>query len=140
RIDSETEIKQGGAAGREYVIATGRGLVRLRLMTQGARLYEASVSGSKAQVESQDATTFLDSYKTLAASDTTPGDGTEAKTEERRGGAVAKVIPGDLNAFVKTAVNDKRVAPLDVVGFKLVKKEYRDVPAEGGVLIGVQVG
>ena len=34
-IDSETEIKQGRVAGREYVIQTGQGLVVVRLYALG---------------------------------------------------------------------------------------------------------
>jgi S1-C subfamily serine protease len=59
----------------------------------------------------------------------------------RRPGAAAGLkISGDVYAFVQEAVRDKRLADVDVRGFTLSQKTYRDVCEEGGVLIGFQVG
>ncbi len=40
-----------------------KGQARLRVFAVGGRVYQASITGSKAQVESKDAETFLNSYK-----------------------------------------------------------------------------
>jgi hypothetical protein len=63
KISKEDDIKQGRVAGKEYVIETGKGLLRLRLYAAGGRVYRASVAGTKEQAGSKDADTFLDSYK-----------------------------------------------------------------------------
>jgi hypothetical protein len=51
----------------------------------------------------------------------------------------AKIIPGDRYAFIQAAVKEKRLADVNVTGFKL-GQEYRDVPQEGALLIGFQAG
>jgi hypothetical protein len=47
---------------------------------------------------------------------------------------------GDVFSFVQAAVQENRLTGVDVRGFQLGKDRYRDVPDEGGVLIGFQVG
>jgi hypothetical protein len=66
KVYDETEIKQGQAAGKEYVIHVGRSLARLRVFAQGRRLHRASVLGSKSRIVSKDADTFLESYQLSA--------------------------------------------------------------------------
>jgi hypothetical protein len=57
-----------------------------------------------------------------------------------RGSPAALKFSGDVFAFVQEAVRDKRLADVDIRGFTLSQKTYRDVCEEGGVLIGFQVG
>jgi hypothetical protein len=63
KVYDETEIKKGGATGKEYVVQVSRSLARLRVFASGRRLYRASVLGSKTNVASKDADTFLNSYQ-----------------------------------------------------------------------------
>jgi S1-C subfamily serine protease len=74
KVTGEKDIKQGLVPGKEYVIQTGRGLARLRLFAAGMRVYQATVAGSKAQVESKAADTFLGSYKLPEKVAATPPD------------------------------------------------------------------
>jgi hypothetical protein len=46
---------------------------------------------------------------------------------------------GDVHEFAQAAVQENRVADVDIRGFKIGNK-YRDVSNEGGILIGLQVG
>jgi hypothetical protein len=57
-----------------------------------------------------------------------------------RSSADAIKISGDVFSFVQTAVQENRLTDVDIRGFPLGKERYRDVPAEGGVLIGFQFG
>jgi hypothetical protein len=82
KVYDETEVKQGQAAGKEYVIQVGRSLARLRVFAQGRRLYRASVLGSKTHLASKDADTFLESYQ---PSSKTP----EKQADKRKGKADA---------------------------------------------------
>ena len=63
KVADEKDIKQGRVPGKEYQIALPKGAARLRVFAVGGRVYRASVIGSKEQVESKDAETFLNSYK-----------------------------------------------------------------------------
>jgi S1-C subfamily serine protease len=47
---------------------------------------------------------------------------------------------GDVFAFVGAAVQENRLTDVDIRGFQIGKDRYRDVPDEGGILIGFQVG
>jgi hypothetical protein len=145
RIENEKDVTMGRVKGKEYEIVTGQGEARLRLFAPGGRVYQAEVIGSKEQVTSADANTFLDSYKLPARATegaTSKGNptGDNAPAEEPRGGRLAKVIPGDPFAFVQAAVKDKRVGEVNVRGFTLTQKKYRDTLADGGILIGFDVG
>jgi hypothetical protein len=51
----------------------------------------------------------------------------------------AKILPGDPFAFIQAAVREKRLADVNVSGFK-IGQEYRDTPQEGAMLIGFQAG
>jgi hypothetical protein len=63
KVADEQDIKQGRVPGKEYQIAMPKGAARLRVFAVGGRVYRASVTGSKEQVESKDSETFLNSYK-----------------------------------------------------------------------------
>lgn len=63
KIAEQKDIKQGRVPGKEYQITMPKGQARLRVFAVGGRVYQASITGSKAQVESKDAETFLNSYK-----------------------------------------------------------------------------
>jgi hypothetical protein len=131
-IEKEKEIKQGRLTGREYLIMTGKSPARLRLFAFGSRIYRVMVLGTKEQVDSKDAETFLNSYQLPAAATV----GTKGKLPER----TALVIPGDMFAFLQAAVKEKRLAEVGISGFKLDKNHYQDCPVDGGLLIGFQVG
>jgi regulation of enolase protein 1 (concanavalin A-like superfamily) len=132
KVDEEKEIKLGTLTGKEYLVTTGQGKERLRLFLVGSRVLRVTVNGTKEQVESTEANVFLDSFRGPTAADKSPDD--------KAGSEVAKVIPGELFPFIETAVKEKRTKDVDIVGFKASKELYRDVPAEGGVLIGFEVG
>jgi len=74
KIDEEKDVEQGRLKGKEYTIITGQGQARARIFAMGHRVYEARVTGSKDQVASADADTFLDSYRS-------PGPGSATATE-----------------------------------------------------------
>ena len=132
KIDDEKEIKLGTLTGKEYLITTGQGQERLRLFLIGSRVLRVMVHGTKDQVESTEANTFLDSFRGPTVA--------EKKPDDKASGELAKVIPGEMFPFIQTAVKDKRTKDVDIAGFKLSKELYRDVPEEGGVLIGFEVG
>jgi hypothetical protein len=151
KIDEEKDIEQGTLTGKEYVISTGQGQARLRLFLVGSRVLRAMVHGTKEQVQSNDVNMFLDSYRGPTAPEKKPDDkaGGDApnkpdeapkKTDDKASLEAAKAIPGDMYAFIQNAVKDKKTKDIDIAGFKLSKKEYRDLPEEGGVLIGFEVG
>src|SRR5206468_3146235 len=121
--------------GKEYTIATARGLVRVRLFASGGLIYEATVIGTKEQVQAKEADLFLDSYKlTELATGNPPAD------PDKLADKAATVIPGDLFAYLESAVKEKRVAEAGLKGFTLTKNLYRESPEKGGILIGFNVG
>ncbi len=61
-ISKEKDVKQGRHPAKEYWVKTDKGLARIRLFTVGTHVYQAMVSGTRGQVESADAATFLDSF------------------------------------------------------------------------------
>jgi hypothetical protein len=79
KVNDEKDINQGRVPGKEYMIQTGRGLAKLRVFALGGFIYRVSVVGSKAQVESKDAETFLESYKLPERATTPPADKEKAK-------------------------------------------------------------
>jgi hypothetical protein len=62
-IADEKDIKHGRVAGKEYAIETRKGMARLRVFAVGGRVYRASIAGTKEQVQSKDADTFLALFK-----------------------------------------------------------------------------
>jgi hypothetical protein len=63
KVKEDKDIKQGRVPGKEYLIETRSGMARLQAYAAGGRLYQVSVLGTKEQIESKDAETFLGSYK-----------------------------------------------------------------------------
>lgn len=63
KVSGETEVKEGRVPGKEFVIEVGKTFSRCRVYQYVDRFFFMSVTGTKAQIESKDATTFLDSYK-----------------------------------------------------------------------------
>ena len=139
KITAEKEIKLGVVPGREYTIKTGQGMCQLRVFTAGSRMYLAVVTGTEKEIASKDAKTFLESYKLHKLLQGVPGDPAAAKGPTKAPPGAVKVFPGDAYAFIEQAIKDKRVADVDIQGFQLTKNTYRDVPPEGGILIGLQV-
>jgi hypothetical protein len=63
KVSGEKEISQGRVPGREFVIEARGSASRHRVYAFADRFFIMSVTGTKAQVEAKNATTFLDSYK-----------------------------------------------------------------------------
>jgi len=63
KASGEKEIKQGRVPGKEFSIESGDTVSRNRVFSWANRFFVVSVSGTKAQVMSKEATMFLDSYK-----------------------------------------------------------------------------
>jgi hypothetical protein len=63
KVSDEKDIKQGRVPGKEFVIETKEVVSRHRVYSFADRFFAVSVSGTKEQVTSKDATTFLDSYR-----------------------------------------------------------------------------
>jgi S1-C subfamily serine protease len=57
-----------------------------------------------------------------------------------KGSPNALTFTGDVFDFVQAAVTENRLAEVDVRGFPNPAGRYKDVPKEGGVLIGFQYG
>lgn len=57
-----------------------------------------------------------------------------------KGSPAALKITGDVFSFVAEAARENRLTDVDIRGFTLSKNTYRDICAEGGVLIGFQFG
>lgn len=121
----------------------GRGIV-LVYRFDGGRLV---VSGKVASVRIGYTLQNVDLRRTSAepeappaAPPASPAPPTPAAGGGGKGSPAALKVSGDVFAFVQAAVRDKRLADVDVRGFTLPGTTYRDVCAEGGVLIGFQVG
>jgi hypothetical protein len=63
KISSEKEVKQGNLPGKEYVFESDTKFTRLRMFVSDGSIYRAEMAGTKEQVESADAGTFMDSFK-----------------------------------------------------------------------------
>jgi hypothetical protein len=63
KASDEVEVKQGRVPGREFTVEAGKTFTRHRVYQYVDRFFIMSVSGTKDQVKSKDADTFLDSYK-----------------------------------------------------------------------------
>ena len=74
KVSEQSKITQGRVQGREYLIDGARDAARLRVYAFGGRIYVASVTGTRDQATSTDATTFLDSYKLPEKVTTPPKD------------------------------------------------------------------
>jgi hypothetical protein len=149
KIDEEKDVEQGRHKGKEYTVITGQGQARVRIFAVGHRVYEARVAGSKDETTSADADSFLDSFHPGSAGSTTPAAGgteksatpaPEPKTDERIASSIVRIIPRDMYGFLKQSVQDKRTVETEIAGFKLAKKQYQDVAADGGILIGFELG
>lgn len=55
-------------------------------------------------------------------------------------GPLLKVVTGDFFPTIRNAVNENRLADVDITGFKINSSYYRDTAEEGGVLVGLQLG
>jgi S1-C subfamily serine protease len=66
--------------------------------------------------------------------------GDESPKGGARGSRNAIKIKGDVYAFIQRAVDDNRLTDVDVRGYRLTRERYWDVLAQGGVLIGFEVG
>jgi len=60
------------------------------------------------------------------------------KKEDKSSGEIAKIIQGDMFAFIQERVKEKRVTDVDITGFKLSKDTYRSLE-EGGILMAFEV-
>lgn len=80
KIVDEKPIQQGRLSGKEIVIQTGTGLMRLRLLNSGTRYFLNSVAGSQQQVQGPDALTFLESFRLPA-----PGTTVQAPPPDQPG-------------------------------------------------------
>jgi len=56
------------------------------------------------------------------------------------GGGADRVIPGDQFVFVQQRVREKKLIDTGVAGMQMAKTSYRQIPTDGGILIGFQVG
>jgi hypothetical protein len=142
-VTGEQETRLGNAIGREYLIASGQGQARLRAYSTGTRIYHASVFGTPQQVQSVEANTFFDSFRLSGPAVPTnpnPGGQPPGPNAPPPAAAAGIKITGDVFAFVQEAVKDKRLAEVDVQGFKVVPERYRHTLEEGGLLIGFEVG
>jgi hypothetical protein len=63
KASDEKEIQQGRVPGREFVVQVEDGAHRYRVYAFADRFFFVVVKGTKKQVESKEADTFLDSYK-----------------------------------------------------------------------------
>jgi hypothetical protein len=112
KVNEEKEIKLGEATGKEYEIQVGRGMARLRVFARGGRLYRASVLGSKEQVSSKNADTFLESYKLSAPAPEAAADKEKAAkkpTEKPQGKADASGLKW-IGEAAKMEIPDAPVA------------------------------
>ena len=62
KISGQKPIKLGRLEGKEFLIERPKGVTRYRVYMFVNKYFMVSVTGTKAQVESKDALTFLDSY------------------------------------------------------------------------------
>jgi len=157
-VTGEQPIQLGGAQGREYMISSAQRQGRVRVYSQGNRIYSAAIMGSAQQVQSDEANTFLNSYKLSAppvASNPNPAQPNPAQPspaqpqpQPRRPGKGLAVPPAaagikfsdDVFAFAQAAVRENRVAESKILGFTLNKDRYRSTLDDGAVLIGFEVG
>jgi hypothetical protein len=49
-----------------------------------------------------------------------------------------QAIPGDMHAYIRKCVQENNLTDVDVQGFTLSKKTFREAPPEGAILIGFQ--
>jgi hypothetical protein len=85
KVSSEMDVKSGESNGKEYTIEAGKNMARLRAFARGGRLYRAAVTGSKAQVSSKDADTFLDSFKMATQVQAGAANASSDKDEGKKG-------------------------------------------------------
>ncbi len=85
--------------------------------------------------------TYTLSKVALRKTSANPGDLTGGDSSKGGGNSSANAIKftGNVHEFVQSAVQENRLADIDIRGFTLGSK-YRDVSSEGGVLIGFQAG
>jgi hypothetical protein len=63
KLGDDTEVKQRRVPGREFFVQTENTIYRHRVFAFADRFFVVSVIGTKEQVKSKEADTFLDSYK-----------------------------------------------------------------------------
>ena len=85
KVSSEMDVKSGESNGKEYTIEAGKNMARLRAFARGARLYRAAVTGSKEQISSKDADTFLDSFKMATQVQAGAANASPDKDEGKKG-------------------------------------------------------
>ena len=117
----ESDVRLGAVPGREYTIETGQGLAKARVFFFGSKVYLVEVMGKKADVESENATTFLNSFRSRAgmvAPPVEPGGGTPGAGG---GGDMAKAPDGKIMGGGGDTV-------------------FKDDAPEGGLLVGMEIG
>jgi predicted Zn finger-like uncharacterized protein len=67
KLSGEKSISQGRVPGKEFLVERAANISRYRVYMHLDKFYVAVVTGTREQVESEDATTFLDSYTIPAA-------------------------------------------------------------------------
>lgn len=64
KLIEQKEVAIGKVKGTEYMIETPKGFARFRLYGTSSIVYRVAIIGTKEQVNSKDAETFFDSFKT----------------------------------------------------------------------------
>lgn len=63
KVVSEKKVRLGTMPGKEYLIKTGTGYARFRLLGTGSQVFRLLVTGSKEHVYAKDAEIFLGTFK-----------------------------------------------------------------------------
>lgn len=121
KVTEETDIEKDRVKGKEYRIQAGRSLARLRAFARGGRLYRASVFGSKSQVDSKNADTFLESFQPSAKAP----DGAASKSADKgkeKADASSKADASDLKWVADAG---KMTIPDAPVAGKLLGEDFQ---------------
>jgi len=130
KVSQEQDIKEGLATGKEYTIETGQGSARLRVFARGGRLYRASVMGGKAQVDSKEADTFLESFKLSAKAPETTAEtppATPADKDKGKGTADSSGLKWLADASKMTVPDAPAAGKLLGADFKIDKAHFNGI-------------
>jgi hypothetical protein len=123
-VSAEMDIKEGTAPGKDYLIESAKVAARVRVFAQGGKLYRASVMGTKEQIASREADTFLQSFKLVGKTPDAPPATTGGQTAQEKPAAPA--LPGKAGTTGLKWVADptQMVIPQTTAAGKLLGGEF----------------
>jgi hypothetical protein len=121
KLVEEKKANLGTMAGKEYLMETPKGMARYQVFGTGVQIFRVLFVGSKEQLESKDAGTFLTSFKRTQQGASAPATATSPTPKSppltaAAGGAVSLKLPAAAGGAVMSMDNSILIVSLPSLG------------------------